>query len=125
MQSCSIVAHLPANPEIHSAETIVAIPIKLRNQVLGVMDLRFSNASIPVELVNLLEMTANRLALALENARLFEELQIRAGREHMVSEVSAKLRASTDIDSILRAAALELGQALNISEVSVQLRPVD
>jgi len=125
MQGRSIVAHLPANPESNSAETIVAIPIKLRNQVLGVMDLRFSNASVPVELVNLLEMTANRLALALENARLFEELQIRAGREHMVSEVSAKLRTSTDIDSILRAAALELGQALNISEVSVQLRPVD
>ena len=43
----------------------------------------------------------------------------------MVSEVSAKLRTSTDIDSILRAAAIELGRALNTTEVLVQLRPVD
>ena len=89
------------------------------------MDLRFANVTVSGEMVSLLEMTANRLALALENARLLEELQIRAGREHMVSEVSAKLRTSTDIDSILRAAAIELGRALNTTEVLVQLRPVD
>jgi len=125
LQGRSIVAHLAAGTESSTAATIVAIPIKLRSQVLGVMELRFGAVSVPEEMVNLLEITANRLALALENARLLEELQIRAGREHMVSEVSAKLRASTDVDSILRAAAVELGRALNTTEVLVQLRPVD
>ncbi len=125
LQGRSIVAHVATGPESSAPATIVAIPIKLRNQVLGVMELRFANAAISEDLVNLLETTANRLALALENARLLEELQIRAGREHMVSEVTAKLRTSTDVDSILRAAAVELGRALNTSEVIVQLRPVD
>ena len=44
------------------------------------MDLRFANVSVSAEMVSLLETTANRLALALENARLLEELQIRAGQ---------------------------------------------
>jgi GAF domain-containing protein len=124
-QGRSIIAHLAADSDSNTPSTVVAIPIKLRNQVLGVMDLRFGNVSVSEDLVNLLETTANRLALALENARLLEELQIRAGREHMVSDISAKLRTSTDIDSILRAAAVELGRALNTSEVLVQLRPAD
>jgi GAF domain-containing protein len=124
-QGRSIIAHLVAGSESNTPSTVIAIPIKLRNQVLGVMDLRFGNVSVSEDMVNLLETTANRLALALENARLLEELQIRAGREHMVSDISAKLRTSTDIDSILRAAAVELGRALNTSEVLVQLRPAD
>jgi GAF domain-containing protein len=124
-QGRSIIAHLAAGSESNTPSTVIAIPIKLRNQVLGVMDLRFGNVSVSEDMVNLLETTANRLALALENARLLEELQIRAGREHMVSDISAKLRTSTDIDSILRAAAVELGRALNTSEVLVQLRPAD
>ncbi|MDR3577079.1 MAG: GAF domain-containing protein [Anaerolineaceae bacterium] len=125
LQGRPIVAHQVEDPESKIPSTIVAIPIKLRSQVLGVMELRFANVSISEDLINLLEITTNRLALALENARLLEELQIRAGREHMVSEVSAKLRTSTDIDSILRTAAVELGRALNTTEVLVQLRPVD
>ena len=124
-QGHSIVAHLTEGTESNTSTTVVAIPIRLRNQVLGVMDLRFANVSVTEDLIGLLETTANRLALALENARLLEELQIRAGREHMVSEISAKLRESTDINSILRSAAVELGRALNTSEVLVQLRPAD
>ncbi len=104
-------------------ETAVAIPIRLRQQVIGVLDVHFEEDTLTQDRIELLETTSNRMALALENARLMETIQLRAQQEHMVSEISAKVRSSADIDSILRTAALELGRSLGISEVTVQLRP--
>lgn len=102
--------------------TVVALPIKLRNQVLGVVDIRFEGQGIPSDVVPMLETITNRLALALENARLVEEIQNRAERERMIGDISAKIRSSSDVDKVLRIAAEELGRSLGIPEVLVQLR---
>jgi GAF domain-containing protein len=101
---------------------VVALPIKLRNQVLGVVDVRFEGKSIPNDMVPMLETITERLALALENARLVEEIQNRAERERMIGDISAKIRSSADVDKVLRIAAEELGRSLGIPEVLVQLR---
>jgi transcriptional regulator with GAF, ATPase, and Fis domain len=101
---------------------VVALPIKLRNQVLGAVDIRFEGKSIPGDLIPMLETITDRLALALENARLVEEIQNRAERERMIGDISAKIRSSADVDKVLRIAAEELGRSLGIPEVLVQLR---
>lgn len=102
--------------------TVLAVPIKLRNQVLGVVDIHFETASISPDLISLIEGTVSRLAVSLENARLLEEIQIRAERERMVGEISSKVRAASDVDSVLRIAIQEIGRSLGVSEVMVQLR---
>lgn len=106
-----------------SKQTVVALPIKLRGQVIGVLDLHFNSASVPQDLIQLLDATTNRLALALENARLLDELKTRADRERLVGDISARVRSSTAVQDILGAAAMELGRTLGVSEVIVQLRP--
>jgi GAF domain-containing protein len=65
--------------------------------------------------------TAERVALALEGARLLEEAQKRATREAFLSEVAAKLSTSFQLDSILRDTVQELGQTLKNSTVTFQL----
>ncbi len=86
------------------------------------MDVRFEGKSIPNDVVPMLETITDRLALALENARLVEEIQNRAERERMIGDISAKIRSSADVDKVLRIAAEELGRSLGIPEVLVQLR---
>lgn len=103
------------------AQTLVAVPIKLRGEPLGVINLRFEASHVPQDTVDLLENTANRLALALENARLLEELQQRAERERQIGTIVSKVRSRADIDSILRTTAEELGRSLGVAEVLVQL----
>lgn len=111
------------HPEIdRQQQTLVAIPIKLRGEPLGVINLRFSAGFVPQDTIDLLENTANRLALALENARLLEELQQRAERERQIGSIVSKVRSRTDIDSILRTTAEELGRSLGVAEVLVQLK---
>lgn len=102
--------------------TVFAVPIKLRNHVLGVVDIRFENASVSPELISLIEGTVNRLAVSLENARLLEEIRSRAERDQTVSEISTKVRAAADVDTVLRIAVEEIGRSLGVSEVMVQLR---
>jgi len=102
--------------------TTLAVPIKIRNLVLGVVDIEFESAVVSPDLIALIENTVNRLAVSLENARLLEEIQYRAERERLVSEITTKVRASSEVENILRIAAEELGKSLGVSEVMVQLR---
>lgn len=101
---------------------VLAVPIKLRNQVLGVVDIHFQGTNVSPDLIALIEGTVNRLAVSLENARLLEEIQLSAERERMVSEISSKVRAASDVDSVMRIAIQEIGRSLGVAEVSVQLR---
>jgi GAF domain-containing protein len=102
--------------------TVLAVPIKVRNQVLGVVDIQFAGANVSPDLISLIEGTVNRLAVSLENARLLEEIQFRAERERLVSEISSKVRAAPDIDNVMRIAVQEIGKSLGVSEVMIQLR---
>jgi GAF domain-containing protein len=102
--------------------TKVSIPIKLREQILGTIDMQFDSPTIADDTISMLESITERLAMALENARLLEENQNRAEREKLIGDISAKVRSTTNMDSVLRIAAAELGQSLGISEVLVQLR---
>jgi GAF domain-containing protein len=111
------------NPE--KDQSLVSVPIILRDQVLGVLNIKYKGTEIPNDLVALVSNASDRLALALENARLLEQIQQRADREHLVGDISSKLRAAADIDSILRTTATELGKSLGIDEVRVQLKTAE
>ncbi len=108
--------------EAETPQTTVAVPIKLRGQVLGVLDVQFSTDGVRPETQKMIETVADRLGVALDNARLLEELQSRAEREHLVSDISTKIRSTSQVDQILYATAEQLGRALGVSQVIVQLR---
>jgi GAF domain-containing protein len=102
--------------------TMIAIPIKSRDQVLGILNLRFNSGQLSANIIDLLESVSSRLALAIENARLIEENLMKAARDQTVGEISARVRAETDIDKVMRIVATELGRSLGVSDVIVQLR---
>jgi GAF domain-containing protein len=102
---------------------VVALPIKLRNQVLGVVDIQFEGKTIPSDVVPMLETITNRLALALENARLFEQTVRRAERERKVLEITSKIRSTNDPQQMLRVALEELQGALKASRAQIVLQP--
>jgi GAF domain-containing protein len=101
--------------------TILAVPIRLRGEVIGAMDLKIGAGQIPSDLEPLIETICNRLAVALENARLIEEIQTKADREHRVSEISNQIRSSPNVEKVLRTAAAQIGQTLGASEVLIHL----
>ncbi len=101
--------------------TLLAVPMKLRGQVVGALSMRFATPEVPPETVQVVEAIADRLALALENARLLEETRRHAERDRMLAEITARVRASMDPEAILRTAAQELGTVLGVDRVMVQI----
>ncbi|MBN1976852.1 MAG: GAF domain-containing protein [Anaerolineae bacterium] len=99
----------------------VAVPIKLRDQVVGVLDLNFEDQSVSPETLTLVEEIAGRLALALENARLLDETRQRAQRDRLIADITAQVRASMDIDRILKTAVQGIGAALGSDRAFIQL----
>ena len=99
----------------------VAVPIKLRDQVVGVLDLNFENQSVSPETLTLVEEIAGRLALALENARLLDETRQRAQRDRLIADITAQVRASMDIERILKTAVQGIGAALGTDRAFIQL----
>ncbi|MFL7795134.1 MAG: GAF domain-containing protein [Anaerolineae bacterium] len=122
LEGKSVVATLqPQGDDGLDIVSAAAIPIKLRGQVIGVLNLRSSRDEISPRTVSQIEEVADRLAVALENARLLEETERRARREQLLSEMTAQFTQSLDMDALLRSAVRELGQLPNVAEVSVHV----
>jgi GAF domain-containing protein len=101
----------------------LAIPIKLRDQIIGVLDFYDAERTWTDEDKILVQALADQVSLALENARLFEQTQRSASRERLTGEIVGKIRAAGDVQAILETAAQELGRALGISRARVRLGP--
>jgi len=65
---------------------------------------------------------SERLALALDNARLLQDSQRRAAKEQKIGDVTAKIGASINMRTMLQTAVEELGRALPGSEVVIQFQ---
>jgi GAF domain-containing protein len=100
----------------------LAIPIKLRDEVIGVLDINAQNPSRrwTSEDMALLQAVADRIALAMENARLLQDAQRRASKERTIGEITNKFSASVNLKNILETAVEELGRALPGTEIVVQ-----
>lgn len=102
----------------------IAIPIKLRGQTIGMIDVRSKSGQREwtQDEITLLEAAAERAALALENARLVEGAQRRAARERAIGEISSKIGTFSDLNAILQTAVEELGRKIGgATEVTIEL----
>jgi GAF domain-containing protein len=98
-------------------------PVQVRDQIVGVINARKSDESgpwTPAE-VSLLETLVGQLEVALEGARLYGESQRRAHHERLARQITEKVRATPDIQSIAQTAAVELVEALSGTRGFVQL----
>ena len=125
LQNAEIIDAIQSG-DIHKTEkkrgTRLAAPIKLRGQVIGTLNIGTNGGQQPnTEDIEIITAVADRLALALENARLLEDAQHRAAKERTISEGAARVSAALDVESILRTTADELERTLGGSEVIIQL----
>jgi putative methionine-R-sulfoxide reductase with GAF domain/HAMP domain-containing protein len=99
---------------------VVAIPIKLRGQTIGVVNAKLKE-SFGKNTLTTIEAAIERLASALESARLYEEASLRADREQSISQVTSAISSSTEYEDILRTVVMEIGTMLSNTEVGIQI----
>ena len=111
---------LRADALSEDGDKALSIPISLRGQKIGSISISRKNDEnwnkVDMDMIN---EVAYQVGLAVDNIRLLENATQRAQQEKIVGELAARFSQSLDIDSLLQTAARELGQAPEISEVSV------
>jgi len=102
----------------------IVVPVKLRGQTIGVLHIQAptKNRIWNQDEINLAQAISDRLALALDNARLLLVSQRQTAKEQKIGEVTAKIGASINMHNVLQTAVEELGRALPGSEVVIQFQ---
>jgi len=98
--------------------------VKLRDQIIGVLHVKAPtpNRRWNPDEINMAQAISDRLALALDNARLLFVSQRQTAKEQKIGEVTAKIGASMNMRNVLQTAVEELGRALPGSEVVIQFQ---
>jgi GAF domain-containing protein/HAMP domain-containing protein len=103
------------------SQSRLAIPIMLRGQTIGVLNLQVDeDRSWEQDEIDIAQAVAERVALAVENARLLENSQNTASKERAIGEISTKISAATNMDNILRTAIGELGNIIPDTDIFIQ-----
>ena len=102
-------------------QTTFAVPLRVRGQVIGAMEFELENGLLHSEDIDLVETVGERLGLALESARLYDESRRVAHREAMLNQIGGRLQSSTNVDGVLSEAARSLQSTLGAQRVAIRL----
>ncbi|MCB8946341.1 MAG: GAF domain-containing protein [Ardenticatenaceae bacterium] len=103
-------------------EQLVIVPMAVGNTAIGTlaMEVIDKERRITQDELQLAETLAFQVTTAVENVRLFEQVQSRARQEQILREVTARVYAAPDAESVLKTAAQEVSRVLGV-ETSVYL----
>jgi len=112
-----------AGKVVQSDELEVSIPVRLQDQVVGVVRLRKPEGQAPWtrEEIALMETITDRLGLTLESARLYRDSLRRAAREQSIRRVTEQMRRPREVEAILQNTLAELTRALGVPQAYVRL----
>jgi GAF domain-containing protein len=112
----------PVSGATSEEEAALAVPIRSRGQVVGVIDAHLPSdaGQWTPEQVTLLEALSQQVGTALESAQLYRETQSRAVREQMTREITDKMRNTISWGELLQTAIQEMAAAVDAPRSFVQ-----
>jgi len=81
-------------------ETIIAFPLNWRRSIVGFFTVRFGPFT-PKEEVRIFESLADQIAIAIGNARLFQETKERARRLNIAFDIGRWITSTLELDDVL------------------------
>lgn len=107
----------PINPNL------IEIPLLLRDEKIGKINLEIEGNELPSETQEFLKSLSSQTIVALENARLIEESHMAALQEQQLNTLSQQFSRASSIEEILKTAVIEFGKLPSIQEASISLVP--
>ena len=110
---------------IHAVDDVrseLAVPLMLRGKCIGVLDIQSRHPEyFTREQQNILTLLASRLAVAIENARLFERVRAQADTLLLLNEVGRETSSILDVEELLRRAAEQTKRVIDYQILSIML----
>jgi GAF domain-containing protein len=92
---------------------LVYVPLRAGDRIIGFVNVyRTEAGSFSPVALQLYQTLVDQAAVALERARLLEESQAQAWREHAIREVTDQVSSSFDLDTILATTMEQLGRMM-------------
>ena len=105
-----------------TVRSILGVPLRSRRGVIGAIEaLDECPDRFQPEVLHLVELLATSAAIAIENARLFQETRRRADRLAVLTQISAAINQPLELNAVVQSAASELTRALHISQTGLAL----
>jgi GAF domain-containing protein/HAMP domain-containing protein len=123
---------LTGSREVAQPALSLSVPIELRGQAIGqvVVEDDQPQRQLSAEEHDLVREVVQRMALALDSARLFEQTQSALGearrlaqRERLINRITNRLRGAVTVDEVLHIAADEMRHSVQAAYTAVQLTP--
>jgi GAF domain-containing protein len=104
----------------------MTMPVKLRGEIVGILNVKTNDESrLTDDQIDIITAIVNRAALSIESSRLLAESRMAAEKERAISEISARISASTEIEAILKTAVQALGSQIGDAQISVEIENND
>jgi sigma-B regulation protein RsbU (phosphoserine phosphatase) len=111
--------YIDANPEVRSE---LAVPLIVKNKVIGVIDIQsVALGFFTKDHQRLLELVASRVAIAVENARLYTRISRQAQTLTVLNEISREITSILDLDDLLERIGTLLKRVMDFQMFSILL----
>lgn len=111
---------------IDSVRSELAVPLMLRGKCVGVLDIQSRHLDyFTREQQSILTLLASRLAVAIENARLFQRVRTQADTLLLLNEVGRETSSILDVEELLRRAAEQIKRVIDYQILSIMLYDED
>ncbi len=111
--------YINANPSVRSE---LAVPLIIKNKVIGVLDLQSeAPAYFTEDHQRLLELVASRMAVAVENARLYTRVSRQAQTLTVLHEISREITSILDPDDLLERIGALLKRVIDFQMFTILL----
>ncbi len=107
---------------IDSVRSELAVPLMFRGKCVGVLDIQSRHLDyFTKDQQRILELLASRLAVAIENAKLFQKVRAQAETLLVLNEVSREISSILDVEELLRHAAEQVKRVIDYQILSIML----
>ena len=107
---------------IDSVRSELAVPLMFRGKCVGVLDIQSRHLDyFTKDQQRILALLASRLAVAIENARLFQKVRAQAETLLVLNEVSREISSILDVEELLRHAAELVKRVIDYHILSIML----
>src|SRR5258708_15231382 len=107
---------------IDTVRSELAVPLMLRGKCVGVLDVQSGQLDyFTRDQQNILTLLASRLVVAIENARLFQQVKAQADTLLLLSEVGRETGSILEVEELLRRAAEQTRRVIDYQILSIRL----
>ena len=114
--------HWLPNELLPDTRAEIAIPIVAGEDLIGVLDVQHDLLEgLTADELVVLQTIANQVAIAVQNASLFQRAQRRAETVAMVNRVVTTIRHESDLDQVLKMTVKQMGELVSAREAQIVL----